>query len=64
MVQCSRHVIPPAVKVDLTDQPAHDLGVGLEALRAIVLTAWRLGTILTRKSDDGRPPLALPARKR
>jgi len=25
MVQCSRHAIPPAIEVDLTDQQAHDL---------------------------------------
>ena len=46
MVQCSRHVIPPAIKVDLTDQPAHDLALELEVLRQTVLTGWRLGTIL------------------
>jgi len=27
MVQCSRHVIPPAIEVDLTNQQAHGLGV-------------------------------------
>ncbi|WP_188584456.1 hypothetical protein [Egicoccus halophilus] len=46
MVQCSKHVIPPAIKVDLTDQPAHDLAVELEVLRHTVLTDRRLSTIL------------------
>jgi hypothetical protein len=30
-------------EVDLTDRQAHDLGVGLEALRLTVLTHRRLG---------------------
>ncbi|HYF45453.1 MAG TPA: hypothetical protein VD926_04535 [Acidimicrobiales bacterium] len=47
MVQCSQHVIPPAVQVDLTDQQAHDLVLELNALRSSVLTRQRLGTILT-----------------
>lgn len=47
MVQCSRHAIPPAIEVDLTDRPAHDLGVELETLRTVVLTDKRLGTSLT-----------------
>ena len=51
MVQCSRHVIPPAVQVDLTDQQAHGLGVGLNALLESVLTHQRLGTILTPRSE-------------
>jgi hypothetical protein len=51
MVQCSRHVIPPAVQVDLTSQQAHDLGVGLNAQRLAVLTHQRLGTILTPRSE-------------
>lgn len=46
MVQCSRHVIPPAITADLTDQQAHDLGVGLQVRRKAVLTCWQLGTIL------------------
>jgi hypothetical protein len=46
MVQCSRHVIPPAITADLTDQQAHDLGLGLHVQRSEVLTTWRLGTIL------------------
>jgi len=58
MVQCSQHVIPPAVQVDLTDQQVHDLGLGLNARRNSVLTHQRLGTILTPKDDDGRNPLA------
>jgi len=52
MVQCSKHVIPPVVQVDLTDRPAHDLGVGLEALPPTVLTGQRLGTILTRTPNE------------
>jgi hypothetical protein len=55
MVQCSWHVIPPAIKVDLTDRQAHDLEVGLEVLRAIVLTCRRLGTILTRTTKKVEP---------
>jgi hypothetical protein len=51
MVQCSRHVIPPAIKGLLTDRPAHDLEVGLDALRQSVLTGRRLGTILTSNSE-------------
>lgn len=50
MVQCSQHVIPPAITVDLTDRPAHDLGVELHAQRTEVLTGQRLGTILTDHS--------------
>jgi hypothetical protein len=46
MVQCSQHVIPPAITADLTDQQAHDLDVGLNVRRAEVLTHWQLGTIL------------------
>jgi hypothetical protein len=51
MVQCSKHVIPPAVQVDLTDQQAHDLDVGLNVLAPTVLTHQRLGTILTPKGQ-------------
>jgi hypothetical protein len=47
MVQCSRHVIPPAIEADLTDRQAHDLAVELAALLYIVLTCRRLGTSLT-----------------
>jgi hypothetical protein len=47
MVKCSRHVIPPAVEVHLTDRQAHDLDVGLFALSAGVLTRRRLGHSLT-----------------
>jgi hypothetical protein len=47
MVQCSRHVIPPAVTADLTNQPAHDLALGLKRVQqSTVLTDQRLGTIL------------------
>jgi hypothetical protein len=47
MVQCSKHVIPPAIEVDLTDRPAHGLELGLEVLAVEVLTGQRLGTIVT-----------------
>ena len=46
MVQCSWHVIPPAITANLTNQPAHDLDVGLNAQPRRVLTDRRLGTIL------------------
>jgi hypothetical protein len=52
MVQCSRHVIPPAITVDLTDRPAHDPVLRLRALRSAVLTGRRLGTILTRHATE------------
>ena len=48
MVQCSQHVIPPAITANLTDQPAHDLDLELNAQRRKVLTGQRLGTILHR----------------
>jgi hypothetical protein len=47
MVQCSKHVIPPAITVHLTNRPAHDLAVGLNAQRLLMLTDQRLGTSLT-----------------
>jgi hypothetical protein len=46
MVQCSKHVIPPAITANLTDRPAHDLGRELNAQRHEVLTGQRLGTIV------------------
>lgn len=53
MVQCSQHVIPPAIQVILTNRPAHDLAVGLDVPRDTVLTGRRLGTILHyRKTVD------------
>jgi hypothetical protein len=48
MVQCSQHVIPPAITVNLTNRQAHDLGVDLDDQGTAVLTRRRLGTILTR----------------
>jgi len=39
-------------KVDLTNQQAHDLGLELEVRLRIVLTRWRLGTILTRTANE------------
>ena len=50
MVQCSKHVIPPAITANLTNRPAHDLGLELTALQDKVLTGQRLGTILTDHS--------------
>ena len=47
MVQCSQHVIPPAIQVNLTDQQAHDLDLGLNVQRFGVLTCRQLGTSLT-----------------
>jgi hypothetical protein len=55
MVQCSQHVIPPAITADLTDQQAHDLGVGLNVQRQEVLTHQRLGTILTNQARTVDP---------
>jgi hypothetical protein len=52
MVQCSRHVIPPAIQADLTDQQAHDLGLELNALSLVVLTCQRLGTSLTHSPGE------------
>ena len=53
MVQCSQHVIPPAIQVDLTDRQAHDLDVELSALRDTqVLTCQRLGTSLTDSTAE------------
>ncbi len=52
MVQCSRHVIPPAIQVDLTNWQAHDLGLELKALRNRVLTCQRLGTSLTHSLTE------------
>jgi hypothetical protein len=51
MVQCSQHVIPAALAVDLTDRPAHDLAIGLEVRDSMVLTGQRLGTSLTPKGE-------------
>lgn len=52
MVQCSKHVIPPVVQVDLTDRPAHDLELGLNARLHTVLTDQRLGTSLTDSTSE------------
>jgi hypothetical protein len=51
MVQCSKHVIPPAITIDLTNRPAHDLDLGLHVQRRAVLTGRRLGTSLTPKAE-------------
>ena len=51
MVQCSKHVIPPAIKADLTNRPAHDLGIGLNVQLQTVLTGQRLGTILSAHAN-------------
>ena len=58
MVQCSKHVIPSAIQGLLTDQPAHDLAIGLDVQEQRVLTDRRLGTILTHQGErGGRLPL-------
>jgi len=49
MVQCSRHVIPPAIQVHLTDHQAHDLAVELNAPSLPVLTCQRLSTSLAHE---------------
>jgi hypothetical protein len=60
MVQCSRHVIPPAIQVILTDRPAHDLDSRAQGPAvARVLTDRRLGTSLPHLVDTlDRAPLA------
>ena len=55
MVQCSKHIIPAAIEVNLTNQPAHDLDLVLLALSQRVLTDQRLGTILTPKVRTVEP---------
>jgi hypothetical protein len=52
MVQCSHHVIPPAIPADLTGRQAHDLGLELKALRTRVLTCQPLGTSLTHATAE------------
>jgi len=52
MVQCSKHVIPPAIPIDLTDQQAHDLDVELQTRGPTVLTCQRLRTSLTRQASQ------------
>jgi len=51
MDQCSnRHAIPPAITINPSNQPAHDLVLGLEAQQQTVLTSQRLGTIITNQT--------------
>ena len=57
MVQCSRHVIPPAITANLTDRPAHDLDLELNAQRCEVLTGQRLGTILPHREAERSTPI-------
>lgn len=52
MVKCSRHVIPPAIQANLTNQPGHDLDVGLNAPAMSVLTGQRLRTSLAHSSTE------------
>jgi hypothetical protein len=52
MVQCSQHVIPPAIQVDLTNRQAHHLALGLNAQLLRVLTCRRLGTSLTDSAAE------------
>jgi len=64
VVQYSKHVIPPAVTANLTNQLAHDLGVELSAVPPRVLTDWRFGNHLHPSQDeDDRPPLASIAQR-
>ena len=59
MVQCSKHVIPPAITANLTNRPAHDLDLGLNTPPKTVLTDQRLGTILPVLNEpNDRGPLA------
>lgn len=55
MVQCSKHVIPPAITIDLTHRPAHDLDLGLNVQPHTVLTGQRLATILDPKVRKVEP---------
>ena len=48
MDQCSRHDTPSALQAALTNQPGHDLTLGIDAPGAAVLTGRRLGTSLSR----------------
>jgi len=43
-------------KVDLTDRQAHDLDIGLAALRSVVLTCWRLGHSLSNSVLEAVDP--------
>jgi hypothetical protein len=52
MVQCSKHVMPRAIQVDLADQQPHDPERELHVPRTSVPTRWRLGTILTRDANE------------
>jgi hypothetical protein len=62
MVQCSKHVIPPAITANLTNRPAHDLDLGLNTQLFTVLTGQRLGTILPAINEpNDRGPLAATA---
>jgi hypothetical protein len=63
MVQCSKHVIPPAITANLTDRPAHDLGLGLNAQRHRVLTGQRLGTILPARANQMINPISATDRR-
>jgi hypothetical protein len=51
MVQCSQHVIPPAITANLTDRPAHDPELELDVQPHKVLTGRRLGNHPDRSSD-------------
>ena len=46
MDQCSKHDTPSALWAALTDQPGHDLTLGIEFQATTVLTGRRLGTSL------------------
>jgi hypothetical protein len=56
MDQCSnRQAIPPAITISLTNQPAHDLGPGLQVLRHTVLTSQQLRTIIANQATTVGP---------
>jgi hypothetical protein len=51
MDQCSnRHAIPPAVTINPSNQPAHDLVLGLKTPQQTVLTSQRLRTIIINQT--------------
>ena len=67
MVQCSGHVIPPAITVDPTHQLAHDLALELDAQCFTVLTSQRLRDQPRRPSARRSTPISgptVPSRER
>ena len=60
MVQCSKHAIPPAIPINLTNRQAHDLDLELDAHAPTVLTYQRLGTSLPHEGPSRSTPIRLP----